>query len=220
LGGVVQFVCRISQPDHGRVIILRRAPAVLVHLSQKELKTGVALGRGVPQDETQGTEWTRKAADQGHAGAQALLAAMYATGQGVPQDYTVAASWFQKAANQGNADAQSVLGDLYYKGQGVAQDYAAAMSWYRKAADQGNADAQHGLASLYYKGDGVAQDYAAALKEPLTKETPILRLFSRPCTFWARACQRTMSPRTNGSAWRPREGQKTRKTCEIRWPRR
>ena len=44
-------------------------------------------GLGVPQDYTQAVAWYRKAAEQGYAGAQFNLGAMYAKGGGVPQDY-------------------------------------------------------------------------------------------------------------------------------------
>jgi hypothetical protein len=46
--------------------------------SQYELWRMYALGRGVPQDEAQRTGGTRKAEDQGHAGAQAALGARFA----------------------------------------------------------------------------------------------------------------------------------------------
>ena len=42
----------------------------------------------------------RLAADQGHAGAQSNLGAMYATGQGVPQDDVQAHMWFNLAASR------------------------------------------------------------------------------------------------------------------------
>ena len=42
-------------------------------------------------------EW-KPLADQGDAGAQWRLAAMYRGGQGVPQDYAEAAKWYYEAA--------------------------------------------------------------------------------------------------------------------------
>ena len=65
-------------------------------------------GRGVPQDDAQAVAWWRKAAVQGHAGAQYNLGvAGYGNGDGVPQDYTQAVEWYRKAADQGNADEHS-----------------------------------------------------------------------------------------------------------------
>ena len=43
-------------------------------------------GEGVPKDYKQAVYWFRKAADQGNAGAQYNLGAMYAKGEGVPKD--------------------------------------------------------------------------------------------------------------------------------------
>jgi TPR repeat protein len=104
----------------------------------------------------------RPLAEQGDAGAQAVLGVMYDQGYGVPQDYAAAASWYRKAAEQGLALGQYNLGAMYAKGQGVPQDYAAAMGWYRTAAEQGLADAQNNVGAMYARGEGVRQDYAAA----------------------------------------------------------
>ena len=52
----------------------------------------------------------RPLADQGHAGAQFHLGAMFANGRGVPQDDVQALKWFRLAADQGEAKAQSNLG--------------------------------------------------------------------------------------------------------------
>lgn len=48
-------------------------------------------------------------AEQGDAGAQVALGAMYAQGLGVPLDLATARSWFSKSAAQGNAKARSNL---------------------------------------------------------------------------------------------------------------
>ena len=84
-------------------------------------------GEGVPQDNAEAVKWFRKAAEQGHARAQAVLGFMYANGRGVPQDYAEAAKWHHKAAEQGVAEAQSTLGVMYAKSRGVPQDHAAAV---------------------------------------------------------------------------------------------
>ena len=64
-----------------------------------------AKGRGVAQYYAAAMSWCRKAAEQGHDGAQSNLGAMYAQGQGVPQDYVLAHMWFNLAAAKGDADA-------------------------------------------------------------------------------------------------------------------
>jgi TPR repeat protein len=97
---------------------------------------------GVEQDYTTAVTWYRKAADQGHPGAQWSLGTMYQDGLGdVPRAFEAAASWYRKAADQGHALAQSDLGTVYAKGQGVPQDYVSALMWYSLAAAKGLTDA-------------------------------------------------------------------------------
>jgi TPR repeat protein len=60
-------------------------------------------------DYAEGAKWFRKSAEQGHAGAQYFLGAMYEFGFGVTQDDGEAAKWYRKAAEQGNADAKMRL---------------------------------------------------------------------------------------------------------------
>ena len=106
---------------------------------------------------------TRKAAEQGHAGAQYNLGIMYVQGRGVAQNDATAVSWYRKAAEQGHARAQYGHGIMYAKGRGVARSDATAVSWYRKAGEQGHAGAQFNLGDMYAKGRGVAQNYATAV---------------------------------------------------------
>lgn len=106
--------------------------------------------------------WYRRAADQGHAAAQNMLAELYRDGEGVARDYGEAIRWYRLAADQGNANAQLSLGDLYKNGTGVAQDHAEAARWYRLAADGGNGIAQFDLADLYIDGLGVPRDHVQA----------------------------------------------------------
>jgi TPR repeat protein len=97
-------------------------------------------------------------AQQGDAGAQFLLGALYAQGQGVPQDYGQAVQWFRRAAEQGHVAAQYNLGVRYHEGRGVPQDSPQAAAWFQRAAQQGFARAQYNLGVLYANGDGVPRD--------------------------------------------------------------
>ena len=90
-------------------------------------------GRG-PGNYAEAAKWYRKAAEQGHAGAQTRLGIMNRYGTGVLQDYTEAIKLFQKAAVQGNADAISQLGEMYRRGQGVSRDYVRAHMWFNLSA--------------------------------------------------------------------------------------
>ncbi len=59
----------------------------------------------MPQDYVQAVPWYRMAAEQGNAGAQGNLGAMYANGNGVPQNYVQAHMWFNLAGAQGEKQA-------------------------------------------------------------------------------------------------------------------
>ena len=89
-------------------------------------------------DFAEALESYRKAAEQGHPGAQFLLGGMYFYGLGVAKDDAEAVKWYRKAAEQGDEGAQHKLGLMYAKGSGVATDDAEAVKWYRKAAEQGH----------------------------------------------------------------------------------
>lgn len=121
-------------------------------------------GQGVPKNEAEAARWYRKAADQGHAGAQDNLGIMYATGQGVVKDDAEAVRWYRKAADQGDAVGQNNLGVMYDNGLGIPKDEAEAIRWYRKAADQGEANGQFNLGNKYYQGIVVPKDMAEAVR--------------------------------------------------------
>jgi hypothetical protein len=70
--------------------------------AQSNLGIMYAMGRGVPLDYWQATEWFRKAAEQGSATAQYNLGFHYAQGQGVPQDRVIAYMLCSLAAAKGN----------------------------------------------------------------------------------------------------------------------
>ena len=76
-------------------------------------------GEGVPQDDAEAVIWYRRAAEQGHAGAQYSLGRMYDIGRGAPEDDAEAVRWFRLAAEQGHAGAQYSLGLMYDDGLGV-----------------------------------------------------------------------------------------------------
>jgi hypothetical protein len=102
-------------------------------------------------------EWV-PLAEQGDAGAQFMLGAMYEKGDGVPQDSQISVKWYTLAAEQGHHPAQTNLGTMYRKGDGVPQDYEIAVKWYTLAAEQGNAAAQTLLGFMYAVGHGVIQN--------------------------------------------------------------
>ena len=108
-------------------------------------------GKGVAQDDREAGKWFRKAAEQGHAGAQFLLAGYYNVGEGVPEDDREAVKWYRLAAEQGVAGAQLQLSLVYFLGRGVPEDYVEAYAWMNLAAAQGEKDAVKAKDSLREK---------------------------------------------------------------------
>lgn len=121
-------------------------------------------GKGAKKDPAEAAKLFAKAAEQGHAEAQAYLAGAYRTGSGVANDAAEAARWFLAAAEQCDARSQGVLASMYGTGEGVAKDPAAAVKWYRRAAEQGLVRAQGNLGAMLFLGQGVAKDPVEAYK--------------------------------------------------------
>ena len=133
--------------------------------AQLDLATMCATGKGVPKDEAEAVKWTRTAAEQGDANAQAqLFGLFYAGDMGVQKDQAEAVRWCRKAAEQGNALAELNMGLFYARGNGVPCDLAESARWIKSAAEHGRADAQSYLGWNYDKGCGIAEDKAEAVK--------------------------------------------------------
>lgn len=99
-------------------------------------------------------EWFRKAAEQGHAGAQYELGWCYSHGRGVKKDLKKAVEWFRKAADQGYDAAQCELGDCYAAGRGVKADRKQAERLWMAVAEQGRSDVILNRADKYMNGSG------------------------------------------------------------------
>lgn len=111
----------------------------------------------------QAAEWYRRAAEQGHPGAQTNYASLLAQGAGVAKDQPLAVHYWQLAARQDNLLAQYNLGLAYYRGEGVVPDATRALGWFRRAADAGMADAQFAMGQMNALGVGTARNPGRAL---------------------------------------------------------
>jgi len=69
-------------------------------------------GRGVKQDDIEAVKWYRKAAEHGHATAQALLGLAYLLGKGVQLNKALAKEWFGKACDNGEKIGCEYYGEL------------------------------------------------------------------------------------------------------------
>ena len=105
-----------------------------------------------------------RAAEAGHAAAQAMAGVVHEAGLGVHADTATAVHWYGLAARQGNTLAQTGLGTAYLRGKGVPQDLQRARELYETAAAAGSATAAGNLGALYETGTGVDADPAAAAR--------------------------------------------------------
>jgi TPR repeat protein len=119
------------------------------------------MGQGVARDETKGTDWILKAANQGLADAELAIGSMYLLGEGFQRDTELAVEWLGRAAEDGQIEAQFLLGDKYLKGEEVKKDPAAAARLFRMAAEQGHPRAQNNLAMMHDEGNGVERSRGA-----------------------------------------------------------
>ena len=137
----------MSMPAGGREVMAAQAGDAQ---AQFALGTKLFLGAGgLAKKPDEAFKWLTKAAEQGHAGAQANLAHLYAKGMGVARDDKEALRLLRSAADKGNPAAQTNLGMWYEKGfAGLPKDQAMAVSLYRKATAQGNKIAAEQLKRL------------------------------------------------------------------------
>ena len=102
-------------------------------------------GQGVAVDFRQAYDWLLKAAEMGHAGAQAKLGFLYTDGKAVARDHGQAFEWFSQAAKGGNVDGLYNLGIFYLYGWGVEQDTTMAAQYLAAAAALGDEAAEQAL---------------------------------------------------------------------------
>ena len=102
-----------------------------------------AHGDGVEKDPAQAIEWFRKAAEQGHALAQAKLGLAYLLGQGVAADPVEAWMWLDLSRSSGNDEAQKLLASLDAKLDATQRNAAhdRAERWRAEHAKTGGAAA-------------------------------------------------------------------------------
>ena len=66
-------------------------------------------GDGVAQDDKKALHYTHRAAQMGHASAQANMGMRYLTGEGVQEDYVRAYAWWALASMHGSSQARDAL---------------------------------------------------------------------------------------------------------------
>lgn len=100
----------------------------------------------------EGFKWIRRAAEQGHVGAQYFLGSELATGENIRQNLHEAARWYRRAAMKNHSEAQYNLALMYWAGEGVPSSRAASHKWLEKAANLNDLLALRTIAEAYEDG--------------------------------------------------------------------
>jgi TPR repeat protein len=124
-----------------------RAQALyLLAARQGEPRAQFALFQAAAQDK-QAMEWLEKAADNGHAPAQCVLAQQLSQGRGRTRDPLQGLHWYVRASEQGHLPAFKGLRSL------LEQDATAlSLTLLMQAAQAGDAESQHSLAQHCAQG--------------------------------------------------------------------
>lgn len=118
-------------------------------------------GYGVEKNEDLAQIWCRKAADNGHI----IAAALVGFHEMIFGSTVVAVEYWEKAAQGGHLKAATDLADIYLNGaEGVPMNKARAIELLSEAANSGFAEAQNSLGVCYITGNGVPENAAEAVK--------------------------------------------------------
>lgn len=136
--------------------LARDGNADMQYLAAENFRTGF----GGEVEESEAVYWYRAAAEQGHIGAQSMLAEILEQGWGgTNPDLVEAVRWYRSAAEGGSVTAQYNLGLILRDGgSGIIADVVEAARWMDAAAEQGDAWAQRLSAINYLLGNGVEAD--------------------------------------------------------------
>jgi len=135
----------------------------------RDKQTGERKPTSLDPDYTQAVLWWGRAAEDGDARAQYLLAQMMETGSGLPSPQPeVAERYYRLAAHGGYEDAEYELARRLRAGVLLAKPEngdAEALDLLRRAYSHGSARAAQTLAEIYRNGElGVAKDPEKALQ--------------------------------------------------------
>lgn len=202
------------------------AMAILVPLANQgnaeaQYQLGVIYGRGnaaAPEDDVAAAKYYRMAAEQGHEGARARTALMYAYACGVERNDAEAAKWFKLSADNGAEGSMFHLGRMYLAGRGVPKDVAEATRLWKKSSELGYARAQYFYALISRPGDGVKLAEAAEIEinkwldgyvnNDFPKSLAVVRPLAAKGDAWAQAFLGSMLEKGEGTARDEAEGVK------------
>lgn len=131
--------------DYDKAVTEWRGPAIAGDPdAQFNMGQAYKLGRGVPIDQKQATEWFRKAAVQGHAQAEdnyALI--LFQEGHKAE-----ARPWLEKSVARDEKRTELVLGTMLFNGDSVTKDWTRAFALISRSSQQGLPQASQTLAQM------------------------------------------------------------------------
>lgn len=134
-----------SRGDYGKAVAEWRKPAIDGDPdAQFNMGQAYKLGRGVPADIGQATEWFHKAAMKGHAQAEdnyALI--LFQEGHKAE-----ALPWLEKSVARDEKRTELVLGTMLFNGDAVTKDWARAFALVSRSSQQGLSQAAQTLAQM------------------------------------------------------------------------
>jgi TPR repeat protein len=117
-------------------------------------------GQIVRKDLSTARTWLARAAEQGHNGAEKLLALIDAQ-ENAKRNEKSAIQTLTSAANNGDADAQYKLASVYLNGNnGFEADREQALKWFRAAAAQNHAEAQFQTGMMNFNPESLENESA------------------------------------------------------------
>lgn len=123
--------------------------------AQYQVYQAYEKGIGVEENEALANEWLKKAADNGHNVAQALMGFHYLINDNNP----MAVVYWEKASAGGHLKAMHDLAELYLDGAiGVPMNKSRAIQLLRESAEKGFEESQGTLGICYATGNGVTKN--------------------------------------------------------------
>lgn len=134
-----------SRGDYPAAVAQWRAPAAAGDAdAQFNIGQAFKLGRGVPADQVQATDWFRKAAAQNHPQAIDNYAlALFQEGKKAE-----ALPWLEKSVARDEKRTELVLGTMLFNGDGVPRDWTRAYALVTRSSQQGLPQGSQTLAQM------------------------------------------------------------------------
>jgi TPR repeat protein len=121
-------------------------------------------GKGTAPDLELALSYFRRAAEQGHRGAQTALGVLLVDGTAGARDLIAGETWLRRAAAAGDHAAAHRLAELYIGSGPLPPNYTEGANWLRRAAEAGDGAAARRLGQLYLTGQELAFDPEEALR--------------------------------------------------------